>query len=210
MFRNFRRNLVKTPTTKIIDTYPNNNVANYLYRRLQDFNVKTIFGVPGNYTAAFLNSILEDKSTDMKLVTMSNELVAGYAADGYARVQGPGGLGVVHVTYGVGAFSLLNATAGSYVENVPVVVINGAPTNKEFRTFRYQNLQYQHIAPNPNSNLDVFRNVTCSSHIIEDANDAPLQIELALHRALTQMQPVYLEVREDVWRTPITEYGHID
>jgi len=65
---------------------------------------------------------------------MQNELISGYAADGYARVQGHKGLGVVHFTYGVGAFVGLNAVAGSYAENVPVIVINGAPTNKEFRT----------------------------------------------------------------------------
>lgn len=40
-------------------------------------------------------------------------------------------MGAVVVTYGVGAFSLLNPVAGSFVEHSPVVVINGAPCYKE-------------------------------------------------------------------------------
>lgn len=64
---------------------------------------------------------------------MPNELICGYAADAYSRVQGDKGLGVVHFTYGVGALVGINAVAGSYAENVPLLVLNGAPTNKEFR-----------------------------------------------------------------------------
>mmetsp|Transcript_35703 Transcript_35703/g.34737 ORF Transcript_35703/g.34737 Transcript_35703/m.34737 type:complete len:135 (+) Transcript_35703:150-554(+) len=133
-----------------------------------------MFGVPGNYTAPFLNTVLEDKSPDaIKMTSMSNELVAGYAADGYTRVQGDRGLGVLHVTYGVGAMSCLNAVAGSFVEKVPILIINGAPTNKEFRNNRFVNLQYQHMDNNPMSNIDIFRTYTCSSHIVKSAQEAP-------------------------------------
>ena len=37
------------------------------------------------------------------------------------------GLGVAVVTYGAGAFNLVNAIAGAYAERSPVVVIAGAP-----------------------------------------------------------------------------------
>ena len=94
---------------------------------------------------------------------MSNELISGYAADGYTRVQGRDGIGAVHVTYGVGAMVLLNAVAGSYVEDVPVVVINGAPTNKEFIINKNVGLIYQHIDHNRVSNLEVFRQYTASA-----------------------------------------------
>jgi indolepyruvate decarboxylase len=171
--------------------------------RLEQLKVTRMFGVPGNYTAPLLNTILEDEKSPIKLTTMSNELVSGYAADGYTRILGRDGVGVVHVTYGVGAMVLLNAVAGSFVENVPVVVINGAPTNKEFIINKNVGLIYQHIDRNNMSNFEVFRNYTVSAQRISNALEAPLKIDSALTAALSYRKPVYLEVFEDVWRKEI-------
>jgi len=62
------------------------SVAEYLQQRLEELGLTRLYGVPGNYSAPFLNTILEDGEKKIKLETMSNELVAGYAADAYARV----------------------------------------------------------------------------------------------------------------------------
>ena len=48
------------------------------------------------------------EASEMQVVCACNELNAGYAADAYARLRG---LGALCVTYGVGAFSALNAVA---------------------------------------------------------------------------------------------------
>lgn len=149
-------------------------VAYYMMKRLEEQNVTRLFGIPGNYTAPLLNTILEQEDkTPIKLVTMQNELICGYAADGYARVQGHKGLGVVHFTYGVGAFVGLNAVAGSYVENVPMIVINGAPTNKEFRTNKNVGLVYQHMLDNSLSNLNAFKSFTTYAEVVNNAIEAP-------------------------------------
>jgi len=42
----------------------------------------------------------------------------GYAADGYARVKG---MSAIVTTFGVGELSVVNAIAGAFSENVPVV-----------------------------------------------------------------------------------------
>ena len=57
--------------------------------------------------------------------TLSHEPAVGFAADAAARYHA--GLGVAVVTYGAGAFNLVNAVAGAYAERSPVVVIAGAP-----------------------------------------------------------------------------------
>jgi hypothetical protein len=51
-----------------------------------------------------------------------NELNAGYAADGYCRQAG---VAACCVTFGVGGFSALNAVAGAYSEDLPVIFISG-------------------------------------------------------------------------------------
>ena len=48
-----------------------------------------------------------------------------YAADGYARTKGT--LGAIAVTYGVGSLSVINAVAGAYAEDIPLVLIVGNP-----------------------------------------------------------------------------------
>src|SRR5215213_5291490 len=103
-------------------------VATYLKARLEQLNLDRMFGVAGNYTAALLDTILVDPDSPIAISGNPNEICAGYAADAYARYRG---IGVLYVTYSVGAFSLLNTIAGSYTERVPVLLVNGAPTNKE-------------------------------------------------------------------------------
>ena len=174
-------------------------VAGYLKTRLEELGLDRLFGVAGNYTAPFLDTILEDASSPIAITGIPNELVAGYATDGYARVKG---IGAVAVTYGVGAFSLVNAVAGAFVEYVPLVVINGAPTNKEFLNLRFTGLLYSHMMADPYSNLDVFRRVTVAAERIVNAAEAPYQIDAALSACVSRGQPVYLEVLEDVWRAP--------
>ncbi len=46
-------------------------VAYYMMKRLEEQNVTRLFGIPGNYTAPLLNTILEQEDkTQIKLVTM--------------------------------------------------------------------------------------------------------------------------------------------
>lgn len=55
---------------------------------------------------------------------VSNLDTSGYAADGYARVNG---IAALVTTFGVGELSALNAIAGAYSEFVPIVHIVGQP-----------------------------------------------------------------------------------
>lgn len=98
-------------------------VGNYILDRLAELGVDKVFGVPGDFNLFFLDDVLAHERLDW--VGNANELNAGYAADGYARIKG---LGALVTTYGVGELSAINATAGSYAENVPVIHIVGAPS----------------------------------------------------------------------------------
>jgi TPP-dependent 2-oxoacid decarboxylase len=84
--------------------------------------VEHLFGVPGDFDLTPLDLIAAEGGQTW--LALPNELDAGYAADGYARTRG---LGAVITTLGVGELSCINAIAGSYAENVPVVQITRAP-----------------------------------------------------------------------------------
>jgi TPP-dependent 2-oxoacid decarboxylase len=81
-----------------------------------------VFGVPGDYTLALLDYLTAQPN--MAWTGCANELNAGYAADGYARMRG---IGALCTTFGVGELSAINAVAGSFAEHVPVVHIVGSP-----------------------------------------------------------------------------------
>lgn len=172
-------------------------VGQYLYDCLSKEGVTEIFGVPGDYNFSLLD-ILE-KYKNINFVNCRNELNAGYAADGYARVKG---LGALITTFGVGELSACNAIAGSYSESVPVIHIVGAPktmVQSEHKIMHHTLL---------NGDFDVFRkvyeNLTEYTAIVTSEN-AEIEIPKAIQKAKETKKPVYLSVAIDVAEKPMVQ-----
>jgi indolepyruvate decarboxylase len=172
----------------------NTTVADYLIQRLHEVGIRHIFSVPGDYIAGFLDAV--DSSALIERVGTNNELVAGYAADGYARVNGAG---AAAVTYGTGAFTMLNAVAGSYVESVPVIVINGIPTPAEVQLEKGKGLLLHHSTGNLQADNQIYSQVTNSTYTLLDVSSAPAQIDAAVAAAIVSQAPVYLEASTTVF-----------
>jgi TPP-dependent 2-oxoacid decarboxylase len=172
-------------------------VGRYLVRRLEDAGLKHIFGVPGDYVLKFFDC-LEDST--IKVVTTCNELNAGYAADAYARVKG---FGAVCVTYGVGGFSLFNAAVGAFAERVPLVIISGAPKASE-RAHRHL---LHHTIGDMNLQFNIYEKIAESSAILDNPDEAPAKIDLALASCLRLKRPVYIEVPFDIVSQPCSAPG---
>lgn len=173
-------------------------VGQYLADRLHELGIDHLFAIPGDYCAEWVHKYVE-KSPDIQRIGSTNEINAGYAADGYARMNG---IGAVCVTYSVGAFSLLNPIAGAFVERVPVVVINGAPGPEKRLQFRETGFQWHHLIDDQDTDLRIYRNVTCAAERISNPERAPGQIDSALRACIMESRPVYLETLEDVYDLP--------
>lgn len=173
-------------------------VADYLVQRLYEMGVRHLFSVPGDYVVPFLQVVDNDKR--IQRIGNTNEMEAGYATDGYARIHG---IGAVAVTYGVGAFSLLNTIAGAYVEKVPIVVINGSPSTADRQQDRDLGLMWHHMMLDGESrDLPIYEKVTAAAVQIDDPFRATLNIDSVLSTCLTERQPVYLEMFEDMYAAP--------
>ena len=98
-------------------------LATSLLQGLKDHGARELFGIPGDFVLPFFKVI--EESGILLHYTLSHEPAVGFAADAAARYHS--GLGVAVVTFGAGAFNLVNAIAGAYAERSPVVVIAGAP-----------------------------------------------------------------------------------
>ncbi|WP_406355213.1 thiamine pyrophosphate-binding protein [Streptomyces sp. NBC_01635] len=181
---------------------PRCTVARYLALRLAELGITHLFGVPGNHLGPFLTTLRAEG--DIEWVGTPTEGGAGQAADAYARIHG---IGAAAVTYSVGAFNLLGACGGAYVEQVPLVVVNASPPYEQWQNYRALGLLTSHMSPRPESNLDVYRQVTADAQIISHPGLAPGQIDAALTACLSERRPVYLEVMEDLWDEPCVEPG---
>jgi len=178
------------------------NVSKYLIHRLGQLGIRFLFGVPGNHLGPFLEVLEEERKagrTDISWVGTPTEIGAGYAADGYARIHG---IGAAAVTYGVGAFSLLNPIGGAFVEEIPIIVLNGSPTYEQWLNLRSIGLVTSHMSPRFESNLEVYRQVTVDAQVISNGGLAPRQIDGALSACLAERRPVYLEFNENTFKAP--------
>ena len=178
------------------------NVSKYLIHRFNQLGIRFLFGVPGNHLGPFLEVLEEERKagrTEIAWIGTPTEMGAGYAADGYARIQG---VGAAAVTYGVGAFSLLNTIGGAFVEEIPIVVLNGSPTYEQWLNLRSIGLITSHMSPRFESNLEVYRQVTVDAQVISNGGLAPHQIDGALAACLSERRPVYLEITENSFKAP--------
>ncbi|KAF9608317.1 hypothetical protein IFM89_017217 [Coptis chinensis] len=101
---------------------PESTLGRHLARRLVQIGVTDVFSVPGDFNLTLLDHLIAEPG--LNNIGYCNELNAGYAADGYARSRG---VGACVVTFTVGGLSVLNAIAGAYSENLPIICIVGGP-----------------------------------------------------------------------------------
>jgi indolepyruvate decarboxylase len=127
--------------------------ATGLLEGLKACGASEIFGIPGDFVLPFFKVI--EESRILPFYTLSHEPAVGFAADAAARYQS--GLGVAVVTFGAGAFNLVNAVAGAYAERSPVVVVAGAPSARE----RVGGLLLHHQVRSVETQLAVYREIHC-------------------------------------------------
>ena len=170
-------------------------LAEYLFQRLRQLAIESIHGVPGDCNLELLDYV---EPAGLLWVGNANELNAGYAADGYARIKG---LGVIITTYGVGELSAINAIAGAYAERAPVVHIVGTPhrNSQDGRKMIHHTLcdgEFQHFA-------QMATHVTVAQANLVDPTTAPKQIDDVLEQCLLHSRPVYIQVPMDVVTVPV-------
>lgn len=159
-------------------------VGAYLFKRLHEFGVRGVHGVPGDFNLALLDLLNEG---GLYWVGNCNELNSGYAADGYARVKG---ISALITTFGVGELSALAAVAGSYSEHVPVVHIVGIPNTASQR----RHLLLHHTLGNGDYRVfcDMSKRISETHTILDEHVDCAAEIDRVLRTCWTRARPVYI------------------
>lgn len=165
------------------------NISQYILQRLHTLGSKHLFGVCGDVVLGFMEQV---QKGPVKQINCCNELNAGYAADGYARIHG---LGTVVTTFTVGPLSAINAIGGSFAEHVPVVMIVGAPERQHAVA---QHMLHHTLGSDYSVAREMFRKITVACEYLDDPIKAPQQIDDALRKCLYFKKPIYLELPADM------------
>jgi indolepyruvate decarboxylase len=174
-------------------------LAESLLHALKARGAREVFGIPGDFALPFFKVM--EESGILPLHTFSHEPAVGFAADAAGRFNGA--LGVAAVTYGAGAFNMVNAVAGAYAEKSPLVVISGAPGVAESQ----RGLLVHHQAKTLDSQFLVYREVTCAQTRLDDAARAPAEIARVLGACRALSRPVYIELPRDQVDAPTDAVG---
>src|ERR1700741_1393337 len=141
-------------------------VGSYLAARLSQIGLKHHFAVAGDFNLVLLDQLLRNKQLEQ--VYCCNELNCGYSAEGYARACGAA---AVVVTFSVGGLSAINAVAGAYAENLPVILVSGAPNTNDRAT---EHLLHHTLATHDFTyQLEMAKRITCAAVSITSETEAP-------------------------------------
>ncbi|XP_020235713.1 pyruvate decarboxylase 2 [Cajanus cajan] len=162
-------------------------LGGHLARRLVEVGVTDVFSVPGDFNLTLLDHLIAEPA--LNVVGCCNELNAGYAADGYSRARG---VGACVVTFTVGGLSVLNAIAGAYSENLPLICIVGGPNSNDYGTNRI--LHHTIGLPDFSQELRCFQTVTCFQAVVNNLDDAHELIDTAISTSLKERKPVYISI----------------
>jgi pyruvate decarboxylase len=189
-------------------------LGRYMWERIHQIGVDTIFGVPGDFNLQFLDSIFHVDG--LRWMGNQNELNAAYAADGYARVKGVPGCLVT--THGVGELSALNGIAGSMSEQVKIIHVVGQTT----RSMQKNHMMIHHsIGNNPDHQLynKASAGLRYAAAELWDIETAPAEIDRVIRECFLKSGPVYIflpldlsseQVDASLLDTPINTQPDID
>ena len=162
-------------------------VGTYLAKRLAQIGLKHQFVVPGDYNLKLLDELLLNQ--EMRQIGCTNELNCAMAAEGYARAVGAA---ACVVTFSVGALSAFNGIGSAYAENLPVILITGAPNTNDAGDFHL--LHHTLGTHDFDYQIDMARRITCEAVAVRRAEDAPRLIDRAIRAAMLTKKPAYIEI----------------
>ena len=168
-------------------------IAKHLVKRFRELGVQEGFGIVGDFALRFFGR-LHDENFPIRVT--ADEQGAAFAADAFARLRG---FGVCAVTYGVGGLKIANATAGAWAEQVPLLVLSGAPGLKE----RQGDPLLHHRVKHFRTQMDVFQDLTIAQTALDNPATAAAEIDRVIEAILAKQRPGYIEIPRDLVDVPI-------
>lgn len=184
-------------------TFGKRSVAETIYKKLQDYNIKHVFGYSGGANLPLLDRFVPSKITakytsppPIKFITNSNEYCSGMAALGYSKSMlststelFPSPPGVVITTSGPGVTNMITPLLDAYSDNIPLIMISGQVKTKVLGTRAFQE------APA----IELTKSCTKWNYQIKQPYEIITAIDAAVNIATSGRKgPVHLDIPMDI------------
>lgn len=174
-------------------------VADYVIKRLGEYNVKHVFLIVGG-TAMYLNDSVF-KQSKIKYICNHHEQASTMAAECYARITG--GLGVVIVTSAAAMTNTITGLLGAWWDSIPVLIISG---NARSTLLTYKRPNLRQLGVQDTRIVDIVKPITKYAVCVDDAKYIGYHLDKAAYLAFHGRQgPVWLDIPLDVESTEINE-----
>src|SRR3954453_22299901 len=174
------------------------SVGESLARRLVEWGVDTIFGLPGDGINGLMEGFrrLQDK---LQFVLVHHEEAAAFMACGDAKATGR--IGVCCATSGPGAIHLLNGLYDAKLDRVPVLAITGMQETSVLGTAYQQEVHLDRL----------YQDVAAYNLMITNPQQMPAVVDLAIRNALSKRTVVHLVFPNDIQVAPAAAdpYRHV-
>jgi pyruvate dehydrogenase (quinone) len=173
-------------------------VGESVARRLAEWGVDTVFGLPGDG----INGLMEGfrrAEEDVRFVLVHHEEAAAFMACGYAKATGR--LGVCVATSGPGAIHLLNGLYDAKLDRVPVLALTGMQETSVLGTAYQQEVHLDRL----------YQDVAVYNLMVTNPQQLPAVVDLAIRNALVKRGVAHLTIPNDIQVAAVEDdpYRHV-
>jgi pyruvate dehydrogenase (quinone) len=174
------------------------SVGESLAKRLVEWGVDTIFGLPGDGINGLMEGFRRTQQS-LKFVLVHHEEAAAFMACGYAKATGR--LGVCCATSGPGAIHLLNGLYDAKLDRVPVLAITGMQETSVLGTAYQQEVHLDRL----------YQDVAAYNLMVTNPQQMPSVVDLAIRNAFSKHTVVHLTFPNDIQIAPVEQdpYQHV-
>ncbi|HEY6884320.1 MAG TPA: thiamine pyrophosphate-dependent enzyme [Nitrososphaeraceae archaeon] len=165
--------------------YENMRTADIVAEALIDWNVDTIFGLPGDGINGFMEA-LRTRQDKIRFVLVRHEESAAFMACAYSKYTGK--LGACVATSGPGAIHLLNGLYDAKSDSTPVIAITGSVYSDLIGSGYQQDVNL----------LQLFSDVSVYNNMIIAPEQAEMLVDTACRAALSQRGVGHLTIPIDI------------
>ncbi len=159
--------------------------AEVLIRRLADWGVDTVFGLPGDGINGLLEGLRRCQDR-VRFVLVQHEEAAAFMACSYAKSTGR--IGVCMATSGPGAIHLLNGLYDAKLDHAPVLAITGMQETQMLGTGYQQEVATDRL----------YMDVAEYNQVVMVPAQLPTLVDLAIRHALARRTVSHLTIPNDV------------
>ncbi|MBO0867790.1 MAG: pyruvate oxidase [Micromonosporaceae bacterium] len=166
-------------------------LSEVLIRRLAEWGVDTVFGLPGDGINGIMEGLRRNNGDGrdgrgVRFVLVHHEEAAAFMATGYAKATGR--LGVCLATSGPGGIHLANGLYDAKLDHVPVLAITGMQETSVLGTGYQQEVHLDRL----------FQDVAEYSEMVTNPAQLPTLVDLAVRTAYARRGVAHLTVPNDL------------